>query len=139
VIKQFIHKVLSVLMALLVLFSTVSFTIDKHYCGSTLVDVAIFHKAKGCGMEMQNSSNKDCSITKKNCCKEEQTVIKGQDELKFSTIEDLNLDQQFFLATFVYTYNNLFEEIKVNVSSYIDYKPPLVIRQIFKIDETYLI
>ena len=126
-------------MALLVLFSTVSFTIDKHYCGSTLVDVAIFHKAKGCGMEMQNSSNKDCSITKKNCCKEEQIVIKGQDELKFSTIEDLNLDQQFFVATFVYTYNNLFDGLDNNLSSYAEYEPPLVIRRIYKIDETYLI
>ena len=137
-IKQFIHKVLSVLMAFLVLFSTVSFTIDKHYCGSTLVDVAIFHKAKGCGMEMQNPSNKDCSITKKNCCKEELIVIKGQDELKLS-LDKISFEQQVFIASFVYTYSNLFEEIKENVSSYIDYKPPLVIRQIFKIDETYLI
>lgn len=125
-------------MALLVLFSTVSFTIDKHYCGSTLVDVAIFHKAKGCGMEMQNPSNKDCSITKKNCCKEELIVIKGQDELKLS-LDKISFEQQVFIASFVYTYSNLFEEIKENVSSYIDYKPPLVIRQIFKIDETYLI
>lgn len=138
-IKQFIHKVLSVLMAFLVLFSTVSFTIDKHYCGSTLVDVAIFHKAKGCGMEMQNPSNKDCSITKKNCCKEEQIVIKGQDELKFSTIEDLNLDQQFFVATFVYTYSNLFESLPKKIIPFKDYSPPNLITDIQVLDQVFII
>ena len=54
-------------MALVVLFTTMSFTIDMHYCGNTLVEAAIFHKAKGCGMEMQKPSTKSCSITLKNC------------------------------------------------------------------------
>ena len=125
-------------MAFVVLFSTMSFTIDMHYCGDTLVETAVFHKAKGCGMEMQNPSNKDCSITKKNCCSDEQLVVEGQDELQVS-LDEISFEQQVFLASFVYTYSNLFEKIRENGSSYNDYKPPLVIRQIFKIDETYLI
>ena len=32
-----------------------SFTVDMHYCGDTLVDSAIFHKVKTCGMEMQKA------------------------------------------------------------------------------------
>ena len=60
-------------MAFVVLFSTMSFTIDKHYCGDTLVDVAIFNKAKTCGMEIQQTdSNSGCSVMKKGCCSEEQ-------------------------------------------------------------------
>ena len=54
-------------MAFVVLFSTMSFTMNMHYCGGTLVESAIFQKAKGCGMEMEKPSTEECSITKKNC------------------------------------------------------------------------
>ena len=69
-------------MAFVVLFSTMSFTVDMHYCGDTLMDTAIFHKAETCGMEMENPLTDGCSITKKNCCNDEQIVVDGQNELK---------------------------------------------------------
>ena len=125
-------------MAFVVLFSTMSFTVDMHYCGDKLVETAIFQKAKGCGMEMDNSSTKGCSITKKNCCSDEQFVVDGQDELQLS-VDKISFEQQVFIASFVYTYINLLEGFDENVSSYEEYKPPLVVRQLYKIDETYLI
>ena len=75
---------MSLFMAFVVLFSTMSFTINMHYCGNTLVDTAIFKKAKNCGMDMQNSTTKECSMTKKNCCSDKQIFVDGQDELKIS-------------------------------------------------------
>nr|WP_262911085.1 hypothetical protein [Tenacibaculum ovolyticum] len=137
-IKQVFHKIISISMAFVVLLSTMSFTIDMHYCGGSLVDTAIFQKAKTCGMEMQKSQTKDCSITKKNCCNDKQTVINGQNELKLS-FDVLSFEQQQFLASFIYTYINLFECVDENISSYRDYSPPLVVREIYKLDETYLI
>ena len=136
--KQIFHKISSFLMAIVVLFSTMSFTVDMHYCGDTLVDSAIFHKAETCGMEMESPSTEGCSIKIKDCCSDEQLVIDGQDELKI-TFDKLTFDQQVFVASFVYTYINLFEGLEENVTSYRDYAPPLVIRQIYKLDETYLI
>jgi hypothetical protein len=136
--KEVFHKILSMMMAFVVLFSTVSFTIDMHYCGDTLVETAVFHKTKGCGMEMQNPSTEECAITKKNCCRDEQLVIVGQDELQLQ-VDTISFEQHLFIASFLYTYCNLFEGLISNVASYEDYKPPLVIRQIFKIHETYLI
>ena len=136
--KKFTHKIMSISMAFVVLFSTMSFTVDMHYCGGTLVETAVFHKAKGCGMEMESPSTKDCSSTKKNCCSNEQLVLDGQDELKLS-IDKISFEQQVFIATFIYTYINLFEGLDKNVSSYKEYKPPLVIRPLYKLDETYLI
>ena len=125
-------------MAFVVLFSTLSFTVNMHFCGDTLVETAIFHKAEGCGMEMDKPSNEGCEITKKNCCEDKQLVVDGQDELQLS-VEKITFEQQVFIASFIYTYSNLFEGLDNNVSSFEAYKPPLVIRQIFKIDETYLI
>ena len=136
--KQVFHKIMSLAMAFVVLFSTLSFTVNMHYCGDTLVETAIFQKAKGCGMEMQSPATKGCEITKKNCCNDKQLVVDGQDELQFQ-VDTLSFYQQVFIASFVYTYINLFEGLDNNVSSYEEYKPPLVVRQIFKLDETYLI
>lgn len=136
--KQFFHKIMSLAMAFVVLFSTMSFTVNMHYCGDTLVESAIFQKAKGCGMEMEKPSTEECSITKKNCCDDKQLAIEGQDELQLQ-VDKITFEQQVFIASFVYTYINLFEGLDSNVSTYEEYKPPLVIRQLYKIDETYLI
>ncbi|MEL0457285.1 hypothetical protein WJN01_13685 [Flavobacteriaceae bacterium SZ-1-7] len=136
--KKVFHKIVSFLMALIVLFSTLSFTINMHYCGDTLVETALFHKAKGCGMEMEKSSTDGCDISKKSCCDDKQVVIDGQDELQLS-VDKISFEQQVFVASLIYTYINLFEGLDKNVSSFEEYKPPLVIRRIYKIDETYLI
>jgi hypothetical protein len=136
--KQVFHKIMSLLMAFVVLFSTMSFTVDMHYCGDTLMDTAIFHKAETCGMEMENPLTDGCSITKKNCCNDEQIVVDGQNELKLQ-VDKITFEQQVFIASFIYTYINLFEGLDNNVSSFEEYEPPLVVKQIFKIDETYLI
>lgn len=125
-------------MAFVVLFSTMSFTIDMHYCGGTLMDTAIFHKVETCGMEMENPLTEGCSIAKTNCCIDEQVVLDGQDELQFH-VDKISFEQQVFIASFVYSYINLFESVDNNGSSFEEYEPPLVIKQIFKFDETYLI
>ena len=125
-------------MAFVVLFSTMSFTVSMHYCGDNLVETAVFQKAKGCGMEIQKPSTKGCAITKKNCCNDEQIVADGQNQLQLLDAE-ISFEQQLFITSFVYTYLNLIEGFDKNISSYEDYIPPLVIRQLYKIDETYLI
>jgi len=136
--KKFFHKIMSFTMAIVVLFTTMSFTLDMHYCGNTLVETAIFHKSKGCGMEMQKPSTKSCSITKKNCCSDKQIVIGGQDELQLS-FDTLSFEQQQFVASFIYTYINLFEGLEENITSFSEFPPPLIVRSIYKLDEMYLI
>lgn len=130
-IKAF-HNSISVLMALLVLFSTLSFTVDKHFCGSILVDKAIFSEAKTCGMEMESSSEKD------SCCSHEQIAVEGQDELKH-TFETFDLNQQVFLAGFVYSYIFIFEEASKEAIPFKNYSPPLLVTDIQVRDQVFLI
>ncbi len=136
--KKLFQQFMSFAMAIVVLLSTMSFTVDMHYCGNTLVDTSIFKEAKTCGMKMDKPSTEGCSITKKNCCSDKLIVIDGQDELQLK-VEKISIDQQVFIASFVYTYVNLFEGLENKITSFEEYKPPLVIRRIYKIDETYLI
>ncbi|WP_046758206.1 HYC_CC_PP family protein [Kordia sp.] len=136
--NKVLNKIFVIIMAFVVFVSTMSFTINLHYCGDTLVETSIFNKDKGCGMEMEKPSTEGCSITKKKCCDDKQLAIEGQDELQLQ-FDKITFEQQVFIASFVHTYIYLFEGLDNNVSSYEEYKPPLVIRRIYKIDETYLI
>ena len=137
--KQIIHKIGSFLMALIVLFSTFSFTVHQHYCGDELKDTSVFFEAEKCEMEkMMVETSCEAHQKKKTCCEDVIDVVEGQDELNI-TLDTLSLDQQLFVASFTYTYINLFEGLEKNVNSYRNYIPPLVVRPIFKLDESYLI
>jgi len=135
--KTITQKIASLLMACIVLLSTMSFTIDMHYCGDILVDTSVFTAAETCGMELQESS-KECSVSKKNCCSDTQIVFEGQDELK-NSFDSLATEQQLFISSFVYTYLNLFEGLEGNVIPFKDYSPPLLVKDIQKLDGVYLI
>jgi hypothetical protein len=119
------------------LFSTFSFKVEKHYCGENLIDVAIFSKVDSCGMNMESvvASN----LEKKHCCKDEVQVIKGQDKLKKSSFEDLQLDQQLFFNAFIYSYINLFEGLPELVIPHKNYSPPNLIADIQVLDQVFII
>ena len=131
--KQLFQKSASFAMAFLVLFSTVSFTVDKHFCGKILVDQAVFSEAQSCGMHEDIHAS-----TEGSCCDEEKVVVEGQKELKVS-FDDLDLDQQVFLASFTWSYANLFEGEAQAETPYFHYKPPLLVYDIHLLDETFLI
>ena len=136
--KQISHKILATVMAFVVLFSTMSFTVDMHFCGDTLVATSMFQKATDCGMKMEKSAAEGCAILKSNCCKDKQMIIDGQDEMQLSAAS-ISFEQQVFIASFVYTYAYLFEGLDTAVTSYRAYKEPPISRQLYKLAETYLI
>lgn len=136
-IKLILHKAFSITMALLVLVSTVSFTVEKHFCGDVLVDVSLFSEAQKCGMEALEVEM--AVITKKSCCKDTVDIIKGQDELNFKTFNDLDFNQQLFLVNFTYSYLNLFEGLPKQVIPHKNYSPPNLIKDIQVLDQVFII
>jgi hypothetical protein len=137
--KQSFNKILAILMAFVVLFSTMSFTISEHFCGDHLVDSALFSKAESCGMEMQNPSpTKDCSINKDNCCSDVLKQFEGQTNLK-TDLSNLTFEQQVFVTSFIYSYVNLFEGLDQNIIPFKNYSPPFIVRDIQTLDEVFLI
>jgi hypothetical protein len=107
-------------MAFLVLFSTFSFTVEKHYCGEFLVDVSYIGEAEGCGMKMEAST----VSKKKNCCKDEVHQVEGQDELQQGSSVDFDLKNQEFLTAFIASYRDLFISIKSTKINYGHFSPP---------------
>ena len=137
VIEQVLHKFFSVSLALLVLCSTVSFTIEKHFCGDKLIDVSVFSESNKCKMEALAMELEN--ITKTPCCKDKIDVVNGQDELIVKTIDDLDFDQQLFVATFTFSYINLFEGLPELVFPHKNYSPPILVTDIHVIDQVFLI
>ena len=75
-----LKKITSFSLALLVLASTLSFTVDQHYCGDFLVDISFTGDADGCGMNMAKT-------TMNNCCSDEEISFEGQDDLQYHAPE----------------------------------------------------
>jgi hypothetical protein len=96
--KSFLSKISSTLLALLMLVSTVSFTVDAHYCGNILVDKAILGKAETCQMHQQMPAEEDS-----HCCDNEVEVIEGQNILQFSKAEfDLEIPLEFVMFSWIH-------------------------------------
>ncbi|MBO6829380.1 HYC_CC_PP family protein [Muricauda sp. ARW1Y1] len=137
--KSFFHKITSFTMALLVLLSTFSFSVAQHYCGDVLVDYSFLGHAESCGMEVQETAElPDCNLVKADCCSDEVLTVDGQNDLKVS-FEKLSFEQQQFVASFIYTYLNLFEGLPENIVPLSDYPPPLLVKDIQILDQIFLI
>ncbi len=85
-------------------------------------------------------SSSECAVVdmEMDCCSNVEIVIEGRDDLKIS-FDQLTFDQQLFVASFVYTYINLFERFDENIIPFKDYSPPPLIRDIQILDQTFLI
>ncbi|WP_318345317.1 HYC_CC_PP family protein [Flagellimonas baculiformis] len=127
--KQILHQFISSLMALLVLVSTVSWTVDKHLCMGRVMDISFFAHADDCGMDMDMESS---------CCDDESFTVQGQDDLKMS-FDNFSLDQQLFLVSFVHSYFYLFEAEAEENNAFVDYSPPPLIRDVQVLHQTFLI
>jgi hypothetical protein len=133
VIKQFTYKVFSVALALLVLFSTVSFTIEKHFCGDVLVDVSMFVQAEKCEMGALEM------LQQKSCCKDEIDVVQGQDELKVATFDGLDFGEQQVVAAFIFSYLNGFKSLGKETIPHKNYSPPNLVADIQVLDQVFII
>ena len=115
--KKTFFKITSFLLAILVFFSTLSFTVEKHYCGDFLVDVSFIGNAAHCGMEKE-------APVMKNCCKDEVQQIEGQQELLQASIDDFNFQKQQLLVSFFVSYHDAFIVKESIELVYNDLSPP---------------
>ena len=141
--KETLHKITSTLMALIVLLSTMSFSVDMHYCGDHLVDFSMFDKVDTCMMKAEKSKDSNsCEVmemeTETSCCSDIEVTIEGQDDLKIS-FDNLTFEQQQFVYSFAYYFVSLFEAEDENITPFRDYVPPPLLRDVQILDQTFLI
>lgn len=104
-----------------------------------LVDVSLILPADSCGMDMELTPVSDSeSISASSCCSEESIAIEGQKEVKTSS-DWQKIQPEFFAAVFTYTYLSLFEEEAAEKTTLRPYVPPLIIKDLPVLYESYLI
>lgn len=97
-----IQKFSAMLLSALLLLSTLTWTVDTHFCMGRTMDVAFFAKADSCGMEMLLDEGLE-----NHCCDHETVVLEGQDDLKTTNAADDVLQQVFIVANTTPFYNAL--------------------------------
>lgn len=137
------HKIFSVALALLVLVSTLSVSIEKHYCGDHLVDLALFVGAEKCGMEATDmempSSEEEQALLAKSCCKDVVNLHEGQDELSLEKTLDLDDSQKIFLISFASVFGHLNVDHREADSFDKPIPPPKTVRDIQVLHQVFLI
>jgi hypothetical protein len=136
--KSIFQKVFSIAIALLLLVSTVSWTIGMHYCGKALVNIAFFEHAERCGMDQpsnKNSESAEWSI--KSCCAYELAVIVGQDDLTTSQVE-CSIVQHYIFSPSKTDYT-LFAGSDAKLASYDIYVPPVLVRNVQVLNQVFII
>lgn len=133
--KSLTHRIISPFLAILVLLSTVSWTVDKHLCMGRVMDIAFFANAEDCGMETTMSAFGE---TENHCCGDESFTLEGQDDLKLN-FNDLDLGQQVFLVAFTASYLNLFSELSEQSVPFDRYPPPLLVQDYNILYDVFLI
>ncbi len=135
--KQFLKHISVYATALLVLFSTFSFTINEHICGGEKVSFAIGIEAKTCGMEVETATSEQTTVQQTPCCSDISTLIQGQDEL--SSQDTFTVTTHTFITAYVYSYIFILLEEDTEKAVFKPYKPPPLVKDIQLLDETFLI
>jgi hypothetical protein len=131
-----LKTIFSVFLALLVLLSSISFTIDKHICMGRVQSVAILHDAAPCAMEMMAEAGMN---TMDGCCQDTQTKIEGND-LQVKTIKPVAIEyQSHWVATLEHVIETFDLESASTYSSSPLYKPPLLDQDVPVLIQSFLI
>ncbi len=143
-------------MAFLMLFSTVGFSMDIHYCGGKIDNVAFYSKADECKMMKKGTQNnlhschkakeKTChtnlkgqSFSKKNCCDNQTFTLQSLTDSKTSdNFEIANVDLTF-VTVFILSNFNLFVTDKTNLLEHFYYSPPLLKQDVTILHQVFLI
>lgn len=124
-------------MTLLILLSSVTFTVTKRYCNDDLVDITVFSKFEDCCDE--ETKNTTTKTNDKKCCIDKIEIIEGQQIVKNSSFDDLDSHEQLTLFTFVYSYVNLFEGLPQHIIPHKEYAPPILIVDKQTLEQVFLI
>lgn len=133
------QKITSIILSLLLLLSATSLTYGQHLCGGKVVveKISLGEKQLSCGpYEMPTATNS--SMEKPSCCQNVYHKVETDSEYHGAAF-DFQPDVTFvaaFVATFVFQQEIVLE---AKVSTYSEYLPPPVVKDIPVLYQSFLI
>ena len=135
---ELIKKLGVQLLAALVLFSSISWTMEEHYCMGRLVEVSLFAEVHGCGMEMDRSDSESSDEDKPSCCDEQTIVHEVQDAFKFAK-DQLDLAHPGLIYGWCQVYNPFILSSPESMAIPEYRPPPKLVKDIQLLHEVFLI
>lgn len=84
-------------MVLMTMSSSLSWAVNKHFCGEHLMEVSFFYSTEGCGMESDQILKLDScdSVSQESCCSDILIKVESHDEIQVLKTYDLALTLDF--------------------------------------------
>src|SRR5690554_2973137 len=129
-----LRKISALLLSILVLFGSTSFTVSMHFCMEQMESIAFFKDAQECDMmtltptchNEDDRTNGDHGDSEE-CCEDRINLIEGQDEFKGASSVSLpNL--QFFAVLYTFSFFSLTPHLENY--DHKTYFPPIIERDI---------
>ncbi|MDB4850986.1 hypothetical protein OAH61_01055 [Flavobacteriaceae bacterium] len=136
--KLIIRNISATILSFIVMFSSMSFTIDEHFCGSRLMDVSYFGDADNCGMDEIDMSSNISVFKKNNCCKDQITLLQSSifNKEKFINLQHVDAEVLFFKAN---SYLGAYKDIAIEIEYYTDFSPPDIAQDFQVLHQVFLI
>ena len=133
-----VKKISTTLLSFMVLFSSMSFAIEEHYCCDMLMDVSYFGNADNCGVEEVIVNSSISVLKKNNCCKDQTTLLESSifNKDKFINLQHVDVEILLF-KTNSYLVN--FNYTATEIEYYSDFSPPDIAQDIQVLHQTFLI
>lgn len=138
------RKISALLLSMLVLFGSTSFSVSMHFCMEQMESIAFFNDAKECEMMAQtppctgeDDHRQGSHEGMDGCCEDRINLVEGQDELKEAgSVSMPNL--QFFAVLYTIAFYSLTSPLLEDYS-YKTYLPPIIERDIPVLVQSFLI
>ena len=148
------YRIIALMMAFLMLFTSTSFAMDMHYCGGELKSVSFFGKAKTChdlAAEFEKSTkscphhkkmvtkNEGCSEDK-DCCSNKTVILQFEQDQKTQYVHYVvNKELKQFVIAYVSAFLSDRYDNKGHAANYILYRPPIIQEDIQVLYQTFLL
>ena len=125
--KKVVHKLLAFFMVSILMASTTSFSLYKHFCGDNLVEISRFTQTdECCDVEIKHTPISNLNFSEEDCCKSETEITP---QLTFESTKSLKLikNQLIFITAFYYTFIEENEDFDVKTNFYNNFSPPNIV------------
>lgn len=125
--KNVVRKISTFVMATLLLVTTSSFSVYKHFCDDNLVEVSRYTQTdKCCDVEIKNKPTSTLNFSEKDCCTSETNIIP---QLTFKNSKPLKINKSHlvFITSFYYVFINKLEDFNVKTNYNNNFSPPLIV------------
>lgn len=134
-----LKNITSFFLSLLIVLSSMSFTVNLHLCMGELESVRVISEAPACDMHSKSChAPEQDNASKDDCCEDEQRILHGQDELSKAPAFQEPQPELVAVLSLLVSYLTAGTELPLVEATEV-YSPPLLPRDIPVLIQSFLI